>query len=164
MLHVKSCNVKHNSERVFCYFASAVNSNYRVQHVIEKIFLLSVVILALKSWLCSTAPLLQIVVWFTANSLLKSPCTAHQPDRIHPISPVSIINIGTLNVHELFWMLQCNLTKSDESIFFVLNLDWFFVRNWVLPYINENAKRSAASMLMLYIHFPLPFPVTFGAS
>ena len=29
MLHVKSCNVKHNSESVFCYFASAVNSNQR---------------------------------------------------------------------------------------------------------------------------------------
>ena len=27
MLHVKSCNVKHNSESVFRYFASAVNSN-----------------------------------------------------------------------------------------------------------------------------------------
>ena len=73
-------------------------------------------------------------------------------------------NIGTLNVHELFWMLQCNLTKCDESTFFVLNVDWVFVRNWVLPYINENAKRSAASILMLYIHFPLSFPVTFGAS
>ena len=53
-----------------------------------------------------------------------------------------------LNVHELFWMLQCNfsasvmcnLTKSDESTFFVLNVDWVFVRNWVLPYINENTN------------------------
>ena len=61
-------------------------------------------------------------------------------------------------------MLQCNLAKSDESTFFVLNVDWVFVRNWVLPYINENAKRSAASILMLYIHFPLSFPVKFGAS
>ena len=61
-------------------------------------------------------------------------------------------------------MLQCNLTKSDESNFFVLNVDWVCVRNWVLPYINENAKRSGASILMLYIHFPLPFPVTFVAS
>ena len=26
MLHVKSCNVKHNSGSVFCYFASAVSS------------------------------------------------------------------------------------------------------------------------------------------
>ena len=61
-------------------------------------------------------------------------------------------------------MLQYNLTKSDESTSFVLNVDWVFVRNWVLPYINENAKRSAASILMLYIHSPLSFPVTFGAS
>ena len=61
-------------------------------------------------------------------------------------------------------LLQCNLTKSDESTFFVLNVDWVFVRNWVLPYLNENAKRFDASILMLYNHFPLPFPVTFGAS
>ena len=27
MLNVKRCNVKHNSESLFCYFASAVNSN-----------------------------------------------------------------------------------------------------------------------------------------
>ena len=28
MLQVKSCNVNHNSDSVFRYFASAVNSNY----------------------------------------------------------------------------------------------------------------------------------------
>ena len=61
-------------------------------------------------------------------------------------------------------MLQCNLTKSDESTFLVLNVNRVFVRNWVLPYINENAKRSDASILMLYVHFPVCFPVTFGAS
>ena len=48
MLRVKSGNVKDNSERVFRYFASAVNSNYKVQTEIEKIFMLSVVIQALK--------------------------------------------------------------------------------------------------------------------
>ena len=42
--------------------------------------------------------------------------------------------------------VQCNLIKSDESTFFVLNVNWVFVRNWVLPYINENAKRSDASI------------------
>ena len=46
-------------------------------------------------------------------------------------------------------MLRCNLTKSDESTFFILNVDWVFVRNWVLQYINENAKRSAESILCL---------------
>ena len=61
-------------------------------------------------------------------------------------------------------MLQYNLTKSDESTFFVLNVDWVFVRNWILRYINENAKRSAESILMLYIHFSLSFTVTSGAS
>ena len=56
MLHLKSCYVKHNSERVFGYFASAVNSNYRVQNVIEKIFMPSVVIQDLKksvAFLCT---------------------------------------------------------------------------------------------------------------
>ena len=85
MLHVKSCNVKHNSESAFRYSASAVNSNYRVQNVIEKIFMLSVVIHALKSRLDSPVHLLQIVVWYTATGLLKSPCIAHQPDGIHPV-------------------------------------------------------------------------------
>ena len=61
-------------------------------------------------------------------------------------------------------ILRCNLTKSDESTFFILNVDLVFVRNWVLCYINENAKRSAESILDLYIHFPLSFPVTSGAS
>ena len=61
-------------------------------------------------------------------------------------------------------MRQCNLTKSDESTFFVLNVDWVFAQNWVLPYINENTKRSAALILILYIHSPLSFPVIFGAS
>ena len=28
MMNVESCNVKHNSESVFRYFARAVNSNY----------------------------------------------------------------------------------------------------------------------------------------
>ena len=56
-------------------------------------------------------------------------------------------------------MLQCNCTKNDEAIFFILNID-FFVRNWVLLYMNENTKYSAESILMLYIHFPLSFPDT----
>ena len=59
---------------------------------------------------------------------------------------------------------QCNFTKSDESTFFVLNVDWLFVRNWVLPYWNENTKCLDASILMLYIDFPLPFPAIFGSS
>ena len=39
-----------------------------------------------------------------------------------------------------------------------------FVQNWVLRYMNENTKRSAESIPMLYIHFPLPFPDTSGIS
>ena len=61
-------------------------------------------------------------------------------------------------------MLQCNLTKSDDSPFFILNVNWVFVRNWVLRYINENTKCSAESIPMLYIHFPLSFPDTSGVS
>ena len=61
-------------------------------------------------------------------------------------------------------MFRCNLTKSDESTSFILNVDSVFVRNCVLRYINENAKRSAESILKLYIHFLLSFPVTSGAS
>ena len=60
MLHVKSCKVKQNSESIFRYFAS--NSNYKVQNVIEKIFMLSAIIQALKSQLCSSVHLLQLVV------------------------------------------------------------------------------------------------------
>ena len=45
---LKVVNVKHNSESVFRYFASAVNRVTRVQNVIGKIFMLSVVIQALK--------------------------------------------------------------------------------------------------------------------
>ena len=61
-------------------------------------------------------------------------------------------------------MLQCNSTKNDESSSFILNIDWVFVRNEVLRYTNENAKRSPESILMLCIHFRLSFPFTFGAS
>ena len=61
-------------------------------------------------------------------------------------------------------ILRCNLTKSDESTFFILNVDLVVVQNWVLRYINENAKHSGESILYLYIHFPLFFPVTSGAS
>ena len=67
-------------------------------------------------------------------------------------------NIGKLNVHELFWMLQCNCTKNDEFTFFILNIDFFFSRNWVLLYMNENAKRSAESILMLIYLLSSVFP------
>ena len=52
-------------------------------------------------------------------------------------------------------ILRCNLTKTDESTFFILNVDLVFGRNWVLRYINENAKRSAEWILNLCIHFQL---------
>ena len=67
------------------------------------------------------------------------------------------------NVNELFWMLRCNRTKNDVSTFFMLNIDCFIVRNWVLPYMKQNTKRSAVLILILYIHFHLSFPDTSGA-
>ena len=45
--------------------------------------MLSVDIQAWKSGLCSSVHLSQIVVWYSVTGLLKSPCTAHQPDEIH---------------------------------------------------------------------------------
>ena len=59
-------------------------------------------------------------------------------------------------------MLQCNSTNNDESAFLILKIDWVFVGNWVLRYINKNAKGSAESILMQNIHFPLSFPDTSG--
>ena len=61
-------------------------------------------------------------------------------------------------------MPQFNHTKNDESTFFILNIDCFLGQNWVLLYMNENAKCSWKAILMLYIHFPLSFPDTSGAS
>ena len=75
MLLVKSCNLKHNSESVFRYFASAVNIT-RAQNVIEKIFILSVVIEASrKNRLCSFVHLSQIVVSGIQRFDFISPCT-----------------------------------------------------------------------------------------
>ena len=46
-------------------------------------------------------------------------------------------------------MLWCNLTKSDESTFFIQNVMWVFVQNWVLRYIKlmktQNAQLSQSS-------------------
>ena len=60
-------------------------------------------------------------------------------------------------------MLRCNLTKSDQSTSFILNVLGFCAKLRIAVQ-NENAKRSAESILKLYIHFPLSFPVTSGAS
>ena len=54
---------------------------------------------------------------------------------------------------------MCNRTKNNESTFFILNviIGKLIVQNWVLLNMNEYAKRSAESILMLYIYRPL-FP------
>ena len=94
MLQVKSCNVNHNSESVFRYFASAVNSNYSTKCNRKDLYAICsypsfkkvgyVFFFFLKSvmFLCT---LFEIVVGYTATGLLKSPCIAHQPDGIHPV-------------------------------------------------------------------------------
>ena len=41
-------------------------------------------------------------------------------------------HVNSMSYFECFsvtLMLQCNLSKSDESTFFVLNVDWVFVQN-----------------------------------
>ena len=46
--------------------------------------MLSVVIYSLNSRLYPSLRISQIVVWYTVTGLLKSPCIAQQPDKIHP--------------------------------------------------------------------------------
>ena len=59
--------------------------------------------------------------------------------------------MGTFNVNELFGMLQSNCTKNYGSTFSIPNIGCFFLlRNWVLLFVNENAKSSDESILMLY--------------
>ena len=61
----------------------------------KKFFMLSLVIQALKQ-VGYVPP--QIVVWYTATGLLKSPCIAHQPDGIHL---VQIHLIGIRDRHQI---------------------------------------------------------------
>ena len=96
MLHgVKRCNVKYNSESVFRYFASAVNSNQRTKcdiDVIEKIFLLSVVIEAFKKWVMFLCTPFANHCWYTATGLY---ITLHSPSaRLDSIHPMQIHLIG----------------------------------------------------------------------
>ena len=86
MLQVKSCNVKHTSESVFRYFASAVNNNQSTKcdrkdlYVICKYSSLNKVdYVPLYIFRKSLFDIL------TATGLLESPCIAHQPDGIHPV-------------------------------------------------------------------------------
>ena len=38
-------------------------------------------------------------------------------------------------------MLECNLTKSDEFTFIVLNVDWVFVRNLACSRRSDSGER-----------------------
>ena len=77
MLHVKSCNVKHNSESVFRYISSAVTT---AQNVIEKIFMVSVVIEAFKkSVMVLCKPFGKSLLGIQRLGFIST-CIAHQPD------------------------------------------------------------------------------------
>ena len=79
MLHVKSCNVKHNSESVFRYFASVVNTNESLKCNRQD-----------HSTICSYRSLHKVRVMFLCTPfenhclayrrLGLAPCIAHQPD------------------------------------------------------------------------------------
>ena len=62
--------------------------------------MLSVVIQALKSRLCSSVHLSHLVILYTATELLKSPCIAHQPDGIHPVQ-IHLIGIWVSLDHKV---------------------------------------------------------------
>ena len=68
MLHVKSCNVKHNPGSVFRYFASAVNSNSSTK-LNRKDLCYPELLKPSKSRLCSSVHLSLIVVWYTETGL-----------------------------------------------------------------------------------------------
>ena len=80
MLQVKSCKVKHNFESVvFHHFASVKVT--RVQNIIEKIFMLSVLIQASKKvGYVSLYTFRKSLYRQRLGFYLKSLCIAHQPD------------------------------------------------------------------------------------
>ena len=85
-LHVKSCNVKHNSESVFRYFASTVNSNQSTKCNTKDLYAICNYSSLKRSlmFLCTPFANRRLI---NSDGLLKSPCIAqqtHQPDGIHP--------------------------------------------------------------------------------
>ena len=77
MLHVKGCNVKHNSESCF---ANAVNSNYSTKCNRKDLYAICSYSSFKKVGDVPLYTFCKLIVWYTATWLLKSPCIAHQPD------------------------------------------------------------------------------------
>ena len=87
MLHVKSCNLELNSESVFRYFASAVNSNSSTKCNIKDLYAISCVVIQAfkKSVLFLCTPFANLCLVYSDWMGFVSPCIAHQPDGIHPL-------------------------------------------------------------------------------
>ena len=86
MLHLKSCNVKHNSERVFRCFASAVKSSYRVEKCNRKdLYAICSSSRFNKSVTFLCTPFANRCLIYSDHGLLRLPCIAYQPDGIHPL-------------------------------------------------------------------------------
>ena len=97
MLHVKRCNVKHNSESVFRYFASAVNSNQSTKCNRKDLYAICSY-WSLEKVLC--VHLSKIFVWYTATGLY---ITLHNsPARLDGIHPVEIHLMG-IRIIEVFF-------------------------------------------------------------
>ena len=158
MLHVKSCNVKHNSESVFCYFASAVNSNQSKKYKRKDLY--AIILQSMKpskSRLYSSAHLSQIVVWYTIQRLgllyhlvqlitqtrQDSPC-ADSPDRdsgcgICLISAVSIIKRLSLYEFTLWGQDLVSVVRIRESPYYRESI---LQRFFFLQQIYENFVRT----------------------
>ena len=99
MLHVKSYNVKPNSESLFRYFGSAVNSNQSTKCDRKDLHAICRYLKPPKSRLCSSVHLSQIVVWYAATGLY---ITLHSSSaRLDGIHPVQIHLIGIRDLPDL---------------------------------------------------------------
>ena len=80
----KSCNIMHNFESVFRYFASVINSNYSTKCNRKELYAICSYSSLKKSvmFLCTPFANRHLI---NSNGILKSPCIAQQPDGIHPV-------------------------------------------------------------------------------
>ena len=116
MLHVKSCNVNHNSESVFHYFASAVNSNQSTKCLKQKRSLCYLQLLKpLKSRLGFSVHLLQIVVWCTVTGIYITfmHSSLARLDGIHPGQIHLIIQL--LFIINTYHTLEETMHKNSPS-------------------------------------------------
>ena len=67
--------------------------------------MLSVVIQALKSRLCSSVHLSHLVIWYAATEILKSRCIAHRSDGIHS-EQIHLIRIRDSSDHSALPVIE----------------------------------------------------------